>query len=265
MNVKEFSNEFDILYNNIMSNQAPGLNEYEKSVFLTKAQDELVKNYFTPTEGGNKYQQGFDDSRKRHMDFSALIVNTEKELGIADSLYGTAPEASIVLTLEGAKILFILSEVLALKSPGTDTAGRPTTKTDKTYQVIPIKLNELQSLLNKPYGRPLKRQAWRVWNDGSDTDSLRLRFILHDSDTEYFTSAGHSIVYQSTIVKQPSPIILSDIGSDYNVSINGERTPMTCMLNEEIHPEIVQRAVELAKIAYTGEFTNMVEAGKRSE
>ena len=39
MDIKEFSNEFDVLYNNIMSNQAPGLDEYEKSVFLTKAQD----------------------------------------------------------------------------------------------------------------------------------------------------------------------------------------------------------------------------------
>jgi len=37
MTTGEFSNEFDLLYNNIMSNSAPGLNEYEKSVFLTKA------------------------------------------------------------------------------------------------------------------------------------------------------------------------------------------------------------------------------------
>ena len=58
MDIKEFSNEFDVLYNNIMSNQAPGLDEYEKSVFLTKAQNELIKNYFTSTQGGNKYQEG---------------------------------------------------------------------------------------------------------------------------------------------------------------------------------------------------------------
>ena len=38
MTTQEFSNEFDILYNNIMSNSAPGLNEYEKSIFLTQAQ-----------------------------------------------------------------------------------------------------------------------------------------------------------------------------------------------------------------------------------
>lgn len=70
----EFSNEFDVLYNNIASNQAPGLNEYEKSVFLTKAQNEIVKNYFTEIKGGNKYEQGFEGSQKRFVDFSKLVT-----------------------------------------------------------------------------------------------------------------------------------------------------------------------------------------------
>ena len=74
MTNQEFSNEFDILYNNISSNQAPGLDEYEKSVFLTKAQDEIVKNYFNPK--GNKYQEGFDGNEKRQIDFS-MITKTK--------------------------------------------------------------------------------------------------------------------------------------------------------------------------------------------
>jgi hypothetical protein len=73
MTCEEFSNEFDILYNNIMSNQAPGLDEYEKSVFLTRAQDDIVKRYFTPK--GNKDFEGFDSSLKRNMDFSSLYRN----------------------------------------------------------------------------------------------------------------------------------------------------------------------------------------------
>ena len=72
MTTQEFSNEFDVLYNNIMSNQAPGLDEYEKSVFLTKAQLEILKNYFNPK--GNKYGQGFDEIAKRQIDFSTLIT-----------------------------------------------------------------------------------------------------------------------------------------------------------------------------------------------
>ena len=48
MTPEEFSNQFDLQFNNVASNQAPGLTEYEKSVFLTKAQNEIVKNYFSP-------------------------------------------------------------------------------------------------------------------------------------------------------------------------------------------------------------------------
>ena len=70
MTLPEFNTNFDLLYNNIASNQAPGLDEYEKSVFLTNAQLELVKNYFNPK--GNKYQEGFDQSPKRQLDFSTI-------------------------------------------------------------------------------------------------------------------------------------------------------------------------------------------------
>ena len=42
MTTQEFSPEFDLLYNNISSNQAPGLTEYEKSIFLTQAQEEIA-------------------------------------------------------------------------------------------------------------------------------------------------------------------------------------------------------------------------------
>ncbi len=67
MTTQEFSNEFDVLYNNIMSNQAPGLDEYEKSVFLTKAQLEILKNYFKPK--GKKYGQGIEEKAKRQIEF----------------------------------------------------------------------------------------------------------------------------------------------------------------------------------------------------
>lgn len=65
-------NMFDVLYNNITSNQAPGLNAYEKSIFLTKGQDEILKNYFNPKSKGNTTQDGFDANQKRQIDFSML-------------------------------------------------------------------------------------------------------------------------------------------------------------------------------------------------
>ena len=72
MTASEMKQEFDVLYNNIMSNAAPGLDDYEISVFLTRAQEELLKAYFNPK--GNKYAEGFDFSPKRQVDFSNIIV-----------------------------------------------------------------------------------------------------------------------------------------------------------------------------------------------
>ena len=74
MSVEEMDNMFDVLYNNITSNQAPGLNAYEKSIFLTKGQDETMKNYFNPKSKGNNTQEGFDGNAKRQVDFSMLTT-----------------------------------------------------------------------------------------------------------------------------------------------------------------------------------------------
>ena len=57
MLIKEMSEMFDIWYSNITSNQAPGLNEHEKSVLLTRAEKEIVLNYFSPQSKGNNLQQ----------------------------------------------------------------------------------------------------------------------------------------------------------------------------------------------------------------
>ena len=55
MTLQEFSVEFDILYNNVSSNQAPGLTEYEKSVFLTQAQEAIVLDLYKGT-GGDSFE-----------------------------------------------------------------------------------------------------------------------------------------------------------------------------------------------------------------
>jgi len=43
MTTTEFKTEFDIYWNNIANNMAPGLNGYEISSFLTQAQDRIIK------------------------------------------------------------------------------------------------------------------------------------------------------------------------------------------------------------------------------
>lgn len=71
MDNNEILNRFDVLYNNIMSDKAPGLDAYEKSVFWNKATLEVLKNHINPK--GNKYTEGFDGSSKRQVEFSTLL------------------------------------------------------------------------------------------------------------------------------------------------------------------------------------------------
>lgn len=101
MTITEFSDQFDVLYNNITSNQAPGLNEYEKSVFLTKAEKEVVKNYFTANSKGNNLGQGFDDSAKRQADFSVLMKTSDCATAIASGASSTSTIRRYTCTATG--------------------------------------------------------------------------------------------------------------------------------------------------------------------
>lgn len=237
MNHVEFSNGFDVLYNNIMSNAAPGINEYEKSVLLTKAQDEILKNYFNPQ--GNKYQEGFDGSAKRQIDFSGLI-------SVADctSLSGTGFDLRAKVYRMPEDVFLIINETLT-----TNTGVK---------QVVPISFDEYSRLMSRPYKEPLKYQAWRLVAKGSDNESIVVEVIPHSGETV----SKYTVRY----VRRPKPIVLVDLASEYgDVSINGVSTISECELNPLIHEEILQRAVELAKIVYTGDANGLLQVGQRSE
>lgn len=237
MNHVEFSNGFDVLYNNIMSNAAPGINEYEKSVLLTKAQDEILKNYFNPQ--GNKYQEGFDGSAKRQIDFSGLI-------SVADctSQSGAGFDLRAKIYRMPEDVFLIINETLT-----TDTGVK---------QVVPISFNEYSRLMSKPYKEPLKYQAWRLVTEGSGNENVIVEVIPHSGETV----SKYTVRY----VRRPKPIVLVDLASEYgDVSINGVSTISECELNPLIHEEILQRAVELAKIVYTGDANGLLQAGQRSE
>ena len=237
MTTNEFEWEFDVLYNNIASNAAPGINSYEKSVLLTKAQDELIKNYFNPQ--GNKYREGFDGSAKRQIDFSGLI-------SVAN---GT------LLDQQGfdlrAKVFKIPTDVFLIinESIVTNTGIK---------QIIPIKFDEYTRLMSKPYKEPLKFQAWRLITEGDINSGVTVEIIPNSQET----IESYTLRY----VRRPKPIILANLKSEYrDVSINGETEISQCELNPLVHREILQRAVELAKITYLGDANGVIQSGQRAE
>lgn len=245
MTNQEFSNEFDVLYNNIMSNAAPGLDEYEKSVFLTKAQDEIVKNYFNPK--GNKYQEGFDGNEKRQIDFSMIMRSTSIASGFSDGTFDTRGKT---VTLP-SDIIMILNEYALVTRAASE--GDPESKQESVrLTIVPIEYKEYSKLMSKPYKRPLKWQAWRLLNNSTTNNTAEI--IVGPNDT--LTS------YNIRYIKKPRAIILSDLEG---VTLDGTTEAQTCELDPILHAEILQRAVELAKAAYTGDVNSSVEMGKRSE
>lgn len=93
----EILNRFDVLYNNITSSQAPGLDAYEKSVFWNKATLEVLKNHLNPK--GNKYGEGFDFSSKRQIEFSELTVSKEINLYPKKNTDGFGSTGEILTTI----------------------------------------------------------------------------------------------------------------------------------------------------------------------
>ena len=83
MTNQEFRNEFDISYNAIASMSAPGIDDYELSLYLTKAQLEIVKNYYVPLS--NRKQKGFESTEKRRRDLNQLIKDYKTSDTISNS------------------------------------------------------------------------------------------------------------------------------------------------------------------------------------
>ena len=275
MTAEEFDNQFDVLYNNITSNQAPGLNTYEKSVFLTKAQNEIVKNYFTANSKGNNIGQGFDDSAKRQADFSMLM----KTASCGASLLPSAASSVITVIVGSSSARYTVSRIDPRSQvftfppdvfiPINETLNVNT----KYFQVIPLRFDEYTRLMSKPYKRPLKNQAWRLINTGTitsmeATESLPARnayikFVEIITTPEY---DDDTLIYSIRYIRKPHPIIVGDLDG---LSIDGETDSEECELDPILHEDILQRAVELAKVAWTATGQDnaqmVLAAGQRSE
>ena len=108
MTTQEFSNMFDTLLNSYATQATFGdqaahteivLDEYEKSVLLTQAQDIIVKQYFERTNAN----LGFDESERRQVDFSNLITIGSVNITGNPSDTGFS-EKSWTVTLPGVQI-----------------------------------------------------------------------------------------------------------------------------------------------------------------
>jgi len=230
MTVQEFSNEFDVQYNNIAKSSAPPIDLYEKSVYLTKAQLELVNNHFNPL--GNKYKDGFEQSSKRRADLRELIRTGISSTQIFSDK-GIDPNSKF-FRIQSNTYLIIQEKVL-LSSEDKCVDGTYSKVKPKTH-------DEYNTQIDNPFKQPNKDRTWRI--DYSTQENNKNVELISPYDIRE---------YRYRYIVLPKPIVLVDLETEFpneNLSIDGITNAQTCALGEGIHREILNRAVEMATADY---------------
>lgn len=226
MNIKEFSDGFDTMLNSYSvsanfgeesSKQTITLDEYEKSVFLTKAQEEFVTSLYN---GKNPYGESFESTEEMRRYLANLvkeknlkpISNTSgMPLGIStNSSFFTLPEDLWFITMES---------VIADRGKCGETQ----------IKVYPTKQDEYQVIRDNPFRGANDRRA--------------LRLDLSEGNVEIICKFNIN-AYYIRYIKKLTPIILEDLPDD--LSIDNTNKATECQLHEGLHQRILELAVRMA-------------------
>ena len=228
MTTTEFSLSFDAqisAYNDSLDlsslNKGIVFGEYEKSVFLTKAQDDLVLSFYS---GKNLYNDAFENTEEIRRYLSQLVVTTkiEEDKEGSESLIKIHPNSHFFSLPKD--LWFITYEALQLEesvNPCTSNAF---------IEITPVTQDELHRVLKSPFKGVTKRRA--------------LRLDITNNKVEIISSFNNIANYTIRYIKEPSPIILDNLSED--IDIKGKHIVMECELHPALHKAILDRAVQLA-------------------
>jgi len=224
MTLQEFSDNFDTLLNSHSARQGYGqqdalaLDEYEKSVFLTKAQEQLVLTYYTGRNGTQESFEATEELRRylamlvREADLKAITNSTGQPLGMStSSAFFTLPDDLWFITYEAATV-------------SSDDCHDGT-----TLDVVPVTQDEYHRIKRNPYRGANGRRA--------------LRLDLADNVVEIVCKYDIGDYYVRYLC-QCDPIILVDLPD--KLSIRGRSTATDCQLHEMLHERILELAVTMA-------------------
>lgn len=223
MTIKEFSDEFDTLINSFGIQARFGVepitfDEYEKSVFLTRAQEELVLSLYN---GKNIKEEAFENTEELRRYLSNLVA--ENKLSPITNTNG------MVLGISSTSKFFTLPSDLWFITMESVTTSNKKCGSTVTLKVYPVKQDEYLNLKNNPFRGANSRRA--------------LRLDLSEGNVEIICKYNVEAYYVRYIKKAP-PIILIDLPDD--LTINGESKVSECTLHEALHQKILELAVRMA-------------------
>lgn len=244
MTVKEFNDEFDIQYNAVVGASNAALDLYEKSVYLTRAQLEIIKNFYDETS--NPKVRGFEATEKRRMDLKELITTWETSMRSTSN--DRISDDSVMIHMP-SKYMFIIHEQITANVKGCK----------KHVPVVPVTHDEYNTQINNPFKKPTPNRAWRM-----DYQSIHNQPVV-----EVIYPFDKNFTYKARYIRYPKPIILVDLEDEFpnqDLSIDGETGVSECQLSIELHPQILNRAIELAQTDYNPyELETKVNIDQRQE
>lgn len=232
MTPEELSGRFDVLLNSYSQKAATGdsssrvdinLDEYEKSVYLTKAQEEVVVNLYN---GKNIYGDSFESTEEIRRYLDALVVTkTYSDSEAIDALEPTSD-------LENTKVFPLPENIAFITLEKVTYSGEEGKCSLDGYsaKVYPITHDTYNTIKDNPFRGPTKYKALRL-----DYGENKVEIISKFPIKEYY------IKY----LKRPNPIILVDL-TDENLQIDGKSEVQDLTLNPLLYETILQRAVALA-------------------
>jgi hypothetical protein len=232
MTNQEFKNEFNISYNSIASMDAPSIDDYELSVYLTTAQLEIIKNYYDPLS--NRKQKGFEATEKRRRDLNQLVKDYKTNTVISNS--SNINSQSKFYTLPN-DLFLIVNEKAKINSQDCYN--------NKVLNIKSITYDEYNIQINNPFEKPDNKTAFRL--DISNVNNSKVVEIVSP-----YNVLG-TLEYQIRYIKYPKPIIITNLNTEFpsdNLTIDGISVETPCELNNEICREILDRAVVLATADY---------------
>ena len=227
MTLQDFSNNFDALLNSYAtvagfgSADNPGsieLDEFEKSQFLTKAQEEIVVSLYN---GKNPYGEGFEQTEELRRYLANLVEEAElnpiatsngKPLGVSSrSKFFTLPEDLWFITYESVKLEDAKCENMS------------------TQDVYPVRQDEYHKIKRNPFRGANERRA--------------LRLDLSEGNIE-IVSKYEVIKYYLRYLRKIKPILLVPLAD--GLDLEGYTTPQECEVHESLHQRILELAVRMA-------------------
>lgn len=224
MTIQDFSNGFDTQINSYNRRQGFGeqdalaFDEYEKSEFLTKAQEDIMLSLYT---GKNTYRESFEKTEEIRRYLSNLIREA--------SLAPIANSSGQILGISSSSKFFTLPKDLWFITYEAATVSSDDCHSGSTLDVVPVTQDEYHRIKRNPFRGANERRV--------------LRLDLADKVVELVGKYEVSRYYVRYI-KELSPIILIDLPDD--MTIRGRNKAQGCVLHEALHGLILRTAVEMA-------------------